>query len=94
LLNNGKNEGEKVDMSVKMADQTLDIRDYLNPLSILKVQSVLNKMRDGQILEVWSNDVETKVVLVQIVDNSNNELVTIEKQGEYEKIYIKRCRLG
>lgn len=84
---------EKKKMSVTFEDQTLDIRDYHSPLSVLKVKSRLNNMKDGQILQVWSNDFETKVVLKQIINNSNDELLGIEKEDEYEKIYIKRCTL-
>ena len=50
-------------------------------------------MKDGQILEVWSNDFETKMILNQVIKNSNDELLGIEKEDEYEKIYIKRCTL-
>jgi len=41
-------------------------------------------------LEVWSNDSETKDVLEVIMRNSNDELVGIITQSEYEKIYIRR----
>lgn len=71
----------------------MDIRDYPSPISVLKVRSLLNNMKDGQILEVWSNDFETKVALKQIINNSNDELLGIEKEDEYEKIYIKKCTL-
>ena len=80
-------------MSVTFKNQTLDIRDYPSPISVLKVRSLLNNMKDGQILEVWSNDFETKMVLNQVIKNSNDELLGIEKEDEYEKIYIKRCTL-
>ena len=83
---------EKKKMSVTFKNQTLDIRDYPSPISVLKVRSLLNNMKDGQILEVWSNDFETIDVLEQIIRNSNDELVGIEKEGEYEKIYIRRCK--
>ena len=73
-----------------VSNQKLDIRDYVSPLSVLKVQSVLNNMKANQTLEVWLIDSETKLVLEQIIKNSNNELVGIEKEGEYEKIYIKK----
>lgn len=72
-------------------NRTLDIRDYLSPLAILKVRSLLKNMEDGQILEVWSNDFETEAVLEQVIKNShNNELLRIVKDSEYEKIYIKK----
>ena len=77
-------------MNEECQNQTLDIRDCLSPLAVLKVRSLLNNMKDGQILEVWSNDFETRVVLEQVIKNSNDELLSIEKQREYEKIYIKR----
>lgn len=73
-------------------NQILDIRDYFSPLSVLKVRSLLNNLKDGQMLEVWSNDSETKDVLERIIRNSNDELVRIEKESEYEKIYIRRCK--
>ena len=78
-------------MSVIIANQTLDIRDYVSPLSVLKVQSALKNMKEHQILEIWSNDLETKLVLEQIIERSNDELVGLKKEDEYEKIYIKRC---
>ena len=86
-------DNEKWEMSVTFENQTLDIRNYLSPLSVLKVRSLLNKMKHGQILEVWLNDFETKVVLEQIIKNSNDELLGVEKKDEYEKIYIKRHTL-
>jgi len=44
-------------------------------------------------LEVWSNDSETKDVLEVIMRNSNDELVGINTQSEYEKIYIRRRKI-
>jgi len=43
-------------------------------------------------LEVWSNDSETKDVLERIIRNSNDRLVGTERESEYEKIYIRRCK--
>ena len=77
-------------MPVPLVTQLLDVRDYFSPLSILKVNSVLKTMKDGQILEVWSNDVETEIVLKQIIQNSDDELVGIEKEEGFGKMYIKR----
>ena len=79
-------------MPTTSENQILDIRDYFSPLSVLKVRSLLNNLKDGQMLEVWSNDSETKDVLERIIRNSNDELVRIEKGSEYEKIYIRRCK--
>lgn len=80
----------KTEMSASAKHQTLDIRDYFSPLSVLKVRSLLNKLKDGQMLEVWSNDFETKEILERIIENSNDEWVGIDREGEYEKIYIRR----
>ena len=85
-------KNEKLEMSAIFENQILDIRYYFSPLSVLKVRSLLNNLKDGQMLEVWSNDFETIDVLEQIIRNSNDELVGIEKEGEYEKIYIRRCK--
>ena len=71
-------------------NQILDIRNYFSPLSVLKVRCLLNTLNEGQMLEVWSNDSETKDVLERIIKNSNDELVGINTQSEYEKIYIRR----
>jgi TusA-related sulfurtransferase len=79
--------------SVTPKTQALDIRNDPSPLSILKVRSALNNMKEGHVLEVWSNDLETRVALDQIIDRSNDEFLGIEKESEYEKIYIKRCKL-
>ena len=72
--------------------QILDVRDYFSPLSVLKVRFLLNNLEDGQMLEVWSNDLETNDLLERIIGNSNDEWVGIEKKGEYEKITIRRCK--
>ena len=77
-------------MSETLKNQTLDIRNYLSPLSVLKIKSRLNEMKDGQILEVLSNDFETLVVLGQIIENSSDELIGVEQKDEYKKISIKR----
>ena len=77
-------------MSETLKNQTLDIRNYLSPLSVLKIKSRLNEMKDGQILEVLSNDFETSVVLGQIIENSSDELIGVEQKDEYKKISIKR----
>ena len=83
-------KNKKPEMATTLKNQILDIRDYFSPLSVLKVRCLLNNLKDGQMLEIWSNDSETKDVLERIIRNSNDELVGIEKQSEYEKIYIRR----
>ena len=83
-------KNKKPEMATTLKNQILDIRDYFSPLSVLKVRSLLNNLKDGQMLEIWSNDSETKDVLERIIRNSNDEWVGIEKQSEYEKIYIRR----
>ena len=77
-------------MATTLKNQILDIRDYFSPLSVLKVRCLLNNLKDGQTLEIWSNDSETKDVLERIIRNSNDEWVGIEEQSEYEKIYVRR----
>ena len=77
-------------MSVPFSNRRLDIRNYLCPLSVLKVRSILGKMKHNQVFEVWLNDSETKTILEQLINNSKDELIRAEKKKEYEKIYIKR----
>ena len=85
-------KNEKRKMSATSENQILDMRHYFSPLSVLKVRSLLNNLKDGQMLEVWSNDFETKDILERIIGKSNDEWVGVEKVGEYEKIYIRRCK--
>ena len=80
-------------MAAISKNQILDIRNYFSPLSVLKVRCLLNTLNEGQMLEVWSNDSETKDVLERIIENSNDELVGINTQSEYEKIYIRRRKI-
>lgn len=89
-VNTSAVKNEKPEMAATSKNQILDIRDHFSPLSVLKVRSLLNNLKDGQMLEVWSNDSETKDVLERIIRNSNDELVGIKKHSEYEKIYIRR----
>jgi TusA-related sulfurtransferase len=71
-------------------DATLDIREWIAPLSLLKVENRLASMETGQILEVLSTDKETKVDLARIAKNAGYGFVSTTEDTETFRIFIER----
>jgi TusA-related sulfurtransferase len=75
------------------ADETIDVRNNSNPLSILKAQWTLKQLVDGKTLEVLCGDEETKEDLLRIIEKSTfQKLLGIWEEGSYCRILISRLK--
>jgi TusA-related sulfurtransferase len=71
-------------------DATIDIRDWISPISLLIVENQLAKMKSGQVLEVLCGDSETKGDLVRIIKNSGHRCITVTNASDYFSLVIEK----
>lgn len=68
-------------------DYTLDLRDTIAPFTILKVTQALREMKNGENLEIYATDEDTRKYLFQVLDAT----------GQYRRIDINdhcdACRI-
>jgi TusA-related sulfurtransferase len=76
-------------------DTTIDVRNKLHPVSILKTQWALKQLMEGKTLEVLCNDERTKDDLLRIIHKSPyQKLLGLWKEENYCRILIFRLRKG
>ena len=74
----------------KRPDVSLDLSDLLAPITFLKVQAALSAMNEGQLLEVFCTDEETRGDLSDIVKNSGHRIVSSNKKGSGFRFLIRK----
>ncbi len=72
------------------SDTTIDVRNCISPVSLLKVENQLGEMTSGQILEVLCADTETKTDLIAIMRNSTHRCIAVEKRPDHFRLLIER----
>ncbi len=77
-------------MPVPKADRTLDCRNLKYPVPILKAEQELAEMPAGQVLEVLSNDANTKPDLETWAERINSELLEITPQPDGHYSFLVR----
>jgi TusA-related sulfurtransferase len=76
-------------------DTTIDVRNKLHPVSILKTRWALKQLTEGKTLEVLCNDERTKDDLLCIIHKSpNQKLLGIWKEENYCRILVSRLKQG
>ena len=69
---------------------TIDVTDFVAPISLLKVENRLAEMTTGQILEVLCADRETKTDLIDIMRNSNHRCVAVQENSDHFRLLIEK----
>ena len=72
------------------ADKVLDVRGWSCPWCILKAKSELNLMQPGEVLEVLVTDPMTLVDFPNVLGKSGDQLMQINEQPDFSRIYIRR----
>lgn len=62
------------------ADYSLDFRDVIAPLNLLKAARKFREMAPNQILEIWSGDPNTRMDLLKMFALLPHELLSAEEQ--------------
>jgi TusA-related sulfurtransferase len=71
-------------------DTTFDARDLLCPMPILKTAQQIKQIEMGQVLEVLSDDEGAREDFPAWCDQTGNELLGMEEDGDTLKFYIRR----
>ena len=61
------------------SDKKIDVRDLIAPISLLMMRNKLAKMTPGQVVQVLCADQETKEILTDILQNSKDRCLSMNK---------------
>jgi len=73
-------------------DQVLDARGSSFPWCCLKAMSMLSKMKPGEVLEVLGTDPLTLEDLPLVLQQSEDELIKVDKGENFFRLYLRRGR--
>jgi len=68
----------------------LDIRDFIAPITFLKVIQAFRAMKPGEILEIQGNDSDTRKEIFQVLDTFPYQVINIEEKKRFYKIRLKK----
>ncbi len=71
-------------------DATVDCIGLFCPIPILKTREELDKLREGQILELIADDPASEEDLKYFAKTTGNELLEIRKEGDTLHFLIKK----
>lgn len=71
-------------------DETLDVKELVCPMPMLKTKKALAKMQPGQILQVVATDHHAVEDLKQFCEQTKNVLLNVECVGEFYYFLIQR----
>ena len=77
-------------MKNKRPDDTIDVRDLIAPISVLKVETRLSAMKPGEILEVICADRDTKSDLKKIAKNAGHHVLAVNKAIAHYQLILER----
>jgi TusA-related sulfurtransferase len=74
------------------ADRTLDFRDSVTPLALLKFTNVFSEMRSNEVLECIGRNPKTLVDLFKVLSPVSYEIVIKEEfENRYFRILLKKA---
>ena len=73
-----------------MADTTLDARNLVCPLPILKTKKALRGVEIGQTVEVLATDPNTAADMTAFCDARSHTLVTHDQDGPTHRFVVRR----
>ena len=68
----------------------LDLRGWGCPWCILKAKSWLNRMKTGEILELYTTDTETLKNFPSILKNGKDRVIDVKHYPDYHRMLIRR----
>lgn len=69
---------------------TLDLRGTPCPINFVKTKLKLEEMAPGEVLEVLLDDGEPIINVPRSVKEEGHQILKIEKEGEFFRLFIKR----
>ena len=77
-------------MKAIAVDQVFDARGSSFPWCCLKAMSMLRKMKPGEVLEVLGTDPLTLEDLPLVLQQSEDELIKVDKDKNFFRLYLRR----
>ncbi len=74
------------------ADQSLDCIGLYCPMPIVKTAEKIKELKQGEVLEVLSDDIGIKEDMPAWCRATGNEFLGIEEEGGGYKVYIKKSK--
>lgn len=72
------------------ADQSLDCTGLYCPMPIIKTASAVEKLNQGEVLEIVADDKGIKEDLPAWCRSTGNEFLGIEEENGIFKVYVKK----
>ncbi len=72
------------------ADQSLDCLGLYCPMPIIKTAERFKQLKQGEVLEVVSDDRGIKLDMPAWCEATGNEFLGIEEEGEKIRVYVKK----
>ncbi len=73
------------------SDYKLDTRNLSCPMPLLKTKNELNKMKSGEILEIWGTDEGSKKEISEFAEKKGHEFLGFKDIDEgITKYYIRK----
>lgn len=74
------------------ADYTLDFRETITALALLKMTQVLREMHTDEVLEIITRDPDARTDVFRVIPTSSCELIDMEfnKEADFLRIRVKK----
>ena len=69
-------------------DHIVDLRNAIIPLILLKISQEFREIEVGEIMEIWVDDLNTKMNLFKILPASSYKLTELNNEGSYYRIRL------
>lgn len=71
-------------------DQVIDVKGQMCPRPLLITKQTLKAMRPGQVLQVISDDLTTRLTFQSYLEHSGDELMDVHQDGPVIHHYIMK----
>ncbi len=81
-----------VDLETIHASKVADARAMSCPGPLLEAKKAISTVKVGEILEIWSGDVNTKRDMPRWCEKVGHEFIGVVQGDGYERIFIRRLK--
>jgi TusA-related sulfurtransferase len=79
----------------KKADHTIDVRQAIPPISLLKVSQAFRAMKEQETLEILCADTDTRTDILKVLPSFSCELIlmeVLEKEASSFRVQVKKSK--
>lgn len=71
---------------------SLDLKGLICPMPVVKLSEAIKQVQVGELVEAVATDSGVTIDVPAWARTSGNELISLEKQGEFFKFIVKRAK--